>query len=268
MSEQVPDGAPFWKIALALWLASLAGAVLVLPYAFTLERAALVAAAERTHLTTTQLLLISTAQTAVLLSIAVVVGLWASRRLGLAVPLISAWLARRPLPQGTGRTLLVAFVAGLAVGIGLVLLDMLVFAQMSSVAGLVKSAGSGGGSAQPSAWQGLLASFYGGIDEEILLRLGLMSLLALALRAALRRRDAALPSSIFWTANILSAVLFGLGHLPATAALVPLTAAVVLRAIVLNGAAGLVFGVLFRRYGLEWAMLSHFAADLVLHVAA
>ena len=98
------------------------------------------------------------------------------------------------------------------------------------------------------------------------MRFGLMSVLALALRAVWRRRDADLPPAVFWIANILAALLFGLGLLPATTALVPLTAAVVLRAIVLNGVAGIVFGVLFRRYGLEWAMVSHFGADIVLHV--
>ena len=220
MSDQPTLPAPFWKLATALWLASLAGAVLA--------------------------------------------GLWASRRLGLAIPLVSAWLTRQPLPRDAGRTLLWAFAIGLAVGAVLILLDMFVFAHMPSVAGLVKS--TPGGGTGPSAWQGLLASFYGGIDEEILLRLGLMSVLALALRAVVRKHDADLSPAIFWIANILAALLFGLGHLPATAALVPLTAAVVLRAIVLNGVAGIVFGVLFRRYGLEWAVVSHFGADIVLHV--
>jgi hypothetical protein len=264
MSDEPPLPAPFWRLATTLWLASLAGAVLVLPYVLTLQQAAVSAAVARTHMSGAQLLLISTAQTAVLLLIAVFAGLWASRRLGLAIPLVSAWLTRQPLPRDAGRTLLWAFAIGLAVGAILILLDSLVFAHMPSVAGLVKS--TPGSDARPSAWQGLLASFYGGIDEEILLRLGLMSVLALALRAVWRRRDPALPSGIFWIANILAAVLFGLGHLPATAALVPLTAAVVLRAIVLNGVAGIVFGVLFRRYGLEWAMASHFSADIVLHV--
>jgi membrane protease YdiL (CAAX protease family) len=77
----------------------------------------------------------------------------------------------------------------------------------------------------------------------------------------------ALPSGVFWAANVVTAVLFGLGHLPATAALAPLTAVLVVRAVVLNGLAGLLFGWLYRRYGLEWAMVSHFGTDLVLHAA-
>ena len=76
----------------------------------------------------------------------------------------------------------------------------------------------------------------------------------------------ALPAGVFWVANILTALFFGVGHLPTMAALAPLTTALVARTIILNGVAGLVFGVLYKRYGLEWAMASHFAGDLVLHV--
>ena len=47
-----------------------------------------------------------------------------------------------------------------------------------------------------------------------------------------------------------------------------LTTALVVRAVVLNGAAGLVFGMLYQRYGLEWAMASHFGTDLVLNAVA
>jgi hypothetical protein len=54
--------------------------------------------------------------------------------------------------------------------------------------------------------------------------------------------------------------------LPATAALAPLTPLVVLRAVVLNGLVGVAAGYLYFKHGLESAMLSHFSADLVLHV--
>ena len=64
------------------------------------------------------------------------------------------------------------------------------------------------------------------------------------------------------------AVLFGLGHLPATAAMVPLTTLVVARALVLNGLAGVVFGWLYWRRDLLAAMVAHFSADIVLHVLA
>jgi membrane protease YdiL (CAAX protease family) len=145
-----------------------------------------------------------------------------------------------------------------------------VVAPNPSVAELIRNAETG--SAKPSSWQGLLASFYGALDEEILIRLGLMSLVALAFRTMARilgaDRELALPTGVFWAPNIVTAVIFGLGHLPATAALAPLSVALVVRAVVLNGTAGLLFGLLYKRYGLEWAMVSHFGVDIVAHVAA
>jgi hypothetical protein len=265
-----PAKAPYWKTALVLWGLSLVGAVVVLPYAVALETKALAAAAARTHLSLPILLALSTAQTAVLLLVSVGIGLVASRSLGLATPLIGAILSRTPLPKYTALTLLLATALGVATGVLLLAMDHWLFAPLPSVAALIRSAGKGAG--HPQAWQGLLASFYGAFGEEILMRLGLMSIIAILLRTIARwlgaSREVRLPSSVFWTANILTAVVFGLGHLPATAAIVPLSTALVVRAIVLNGTAGIVYGWLFRRFGLEWAMASHFCTDIVLHVVA
>jgi hypothetical protein len=122
----------------------------------------------------------------------------------------------------------------------------------------------------PTVWQGFLACFYGGIDEEILMRLGLLSVFALILRTVVRAvgvgRGATLPAGVFWAANLIVAILFGLAHLPAIATVAPLTSAVILRAVVLSGIGGLVFGDLYRRFGLESAMVAHFSGDIVLHV--
>ena len=64
----------------------------------------------------------------------------------------------------------------------------------------------------------------------------------------------------------VTALLFGLGHLPATAVVWPLTPLVVARALLLNGLGGLVFGWLYWRRGLLAAIVAHVGADLVLHV--
>ena len=98
------------------------------------------------------------------------------------------------------------------------------------------------------------------------MRLGLFSLLAWLL-GKISRTPEGVPSPLaFWLANILVAVLFGVGHLPATAMLVPLTPLVVTRALLLNGLAALVFGHLYWKRGLESAMLAHFTADVFLHL--
>jgi membrane protease YdiL (CAAX protease family) len=119
---------------------------------------------------------------------------------------------------------------------------------------------------QPAAWKGLLASFYGGIAEEIQLRLFVMSFFAWLGRFISKTPEGKPTSAVFWIADILAALLFGLGHLPSMASLVPLTPLVIARTVVLNGLLGIIFGWLYWRRGLEAAIISHFSADLILHV--
>ena len=69
-----------------------------------------------------------------------------------------------------------------------------------------------------------------------------------------------------WLAIILVSVVFGLGHLPMTATFMGITSIVVIRALVLNSLAGIVFGWLYWKRGLESAIVSHFSADIALHV--
>ncbi|MFH1643869.1 MAG: CPBP family intramembrane glutamic endopeptidase [bacterium] len=112
---------------------------------------------------------------------------------------------------------------------------------------------------KPSALQGFFASFYGGISEEILLRLFLMTLLVW-LFYKIKKSDLSV-----WFAILISAILFGLGHLPATAKIVPLTTCIVFRAIVLNGVVGIVYGWLYWKKGLLSAMIAHFTTDIIMH---
>ena len=69
-----------------------------------------------------------------------------------------------------------------------------------------------------------------------------------------------------WSAIVLVSVIFGLGHLPMTARFIELTPIVIARAIILNGIGGIVFGWLYWKKGLESAMVSHYSADITIHV--
>jgi hypothetical protein len=183
------------------------------------------------------------------------VGLRLGPRAGLDAPWLRALVTGQPRPPVPwARSAGLGVLAGLAiVGLSLVL-DPLLPPPLHALP-------KGGASA---AWKGLLASFYGGIGEEVLLRLFVMTLLVW-LVARLRRRPPG--AALYWSAIAIAALLFGAGHLPTAAGLWPLTAIVVLRTLVLNGVAGLAFGWLYWRRGLEAAMCAHFCADLVLHVA-
>jgi len=117
-----------------------------------------------------------------------------------------------------------------------------------------------------ASWKALLASFYGGIGEEVLLRLFLVSLFVW-ITFKIKKDENGNPTVLgIWLSIILAAVFFGLGHLPATAQITKLTGIVIIRAVVLNGIGGIIFGRLYWKKGLESAIIAHFSTDIVLHV--
>lgn len=256
---------PIFRTAVVLWGLGMVGMVLVLPYVATLEAKALAATAAQKGIAVWILLALSLAQTAVLLIVAAFAGLWAARALGLGAPLLTSLLYGTPKPARMISSFLVSAVVGALGGGLLIALDRWVFAPFVTlpVNHVIP---------HPSALQGFLASFYGAFDEETLLRLGALSLIALLFRTVARLfgadRRVALSSGVFWAANLSAALLFAAGHLPAAAAIMPMTLVNIARIIVLNGTVGIVFGVLYRRYGIEWAMTGHFFADIALHVLA
>jgi hypothetical protein len=107
---------------------------------------------------------------------------------------------------------------------------------------------------------------YGGIVEELLLRLFVMSLFVFILWKLFCRKNTKeqIPIGIYIIANVLAAVLFAAGHLPATAgAFGVLTPIIVIRCFLLNGAFGIIFGWLYRKYGIQYAMLGHMGFHIV-----
>ena len=108
-----------------------------------------------------------------------------------------------------------------------------------------------------------LGLLYGGMTEEVLLRWGLMSAMALGLMRILPRPAAS------WSAAGLAAIVFAFAHLPAlfieAGALTP---ALTVRTLVWNGLLGLAFGAAILRHGLEAAILAHMGVHLGFAVAA
>lgn len=108
------------------------------------------------------------------------------------------------------------------------------------------------------------AVLYGGVIEEVLLRLFAMSLLAWLIRKLLFRRSETVPTGVLAAANILAALLFAAGHLPTTvSSFGGLTPLLVFRCFLLNGGFGLYFGYVYRRHGIQYAMLSHALLHIV-----
>ena len=225
-------------------------------------RGAMIAQLELPKIPLLLLIAVGTVQNLAILALIVWLGLKLSRSLGLCAPLLESWVDRAELnAQSNTRVkqiLTLGLLVGLAVGI-LLLISLLVLApRLPNLPFVIV--------ARLPVWKRLLACFYGGIYEELLTRLFLLSLVAWIANRSWRESAPELSNSAFWFANVLVAILFGLGHLPSTSLFMPITPLVVTAALLLNGLAGIAFGYLYRRQGLEAAMVAHFTADFVIYV--
>lgn len=258
----------FWLLALMSLIASLLG----LPYATQLLRAG------QGTTVNGPVFRIATTVSVVLQAVMLywpmaLLGLYFARRLQMGAPVLSAWLHTIP-PGEDARAgilfrrilrpaLIVGFGGGILILLAAGLLSPFYLQELNRQNAVMPPA-----STLPNAWQGLLGSISAGINEEIFLRLFLLSLIAWIIQRALLRQPDGRPSlGVFWAANVLSALVFGLLHLPNLVALkIPLSPFMVLYTVVLNNLIGMAFGWLYWTFGLESAMMAHFFTDLVLHV--
>ena len=238
-----------WKLFFILVIACVLAALMVLPYSLALTSSQVEI--------TPRLLLLSMAQNLVLFALAAFVGLLLSKHVGMGLPILSNVLEGKNQTKELKAILLPSIVLGVAAGFLIVLLSI----PFNKFIPEFQT-----GEISISAWKAFLASFYGGIAEEVLLRLFLVTLFVWITFIIKKTSDGRPTDLGIWISIILAAVVFGIGHLPATSQITPLTGIVITRAIVLNGVGGVIFGWLYWKKGLESAFIAHFSADIVLHV--
>lgn len=197
-------------------------------------------------------------QALVILSLLVWSGLRLTQSVRMTLPILPSFLGTAPGSAWPMKTLGSAALAGGITGATLIVLDKAFAPFMPGTMQVALP--------EIALWKRFLACFYGGITEELICRLFLMTLLVWLCRRFASPKDASATSRMYWAGVIGAALLFGLGHLPAAAALWPLTTLVVARVLIMNCIGGIVFGWLYWRRGLEHAVVAHFSADLVLHV--
>lgn len=199
-------------------------------------------------------------QACLLIGLMSYLGLRMGHRVGLGSPVMRSLLARQGSidwrPLRPLQAIAFGIVAALMVLAASAVLDPMLPTPVNAPASVDPAS---------AAWSGLLASLYGGIAEELQLRLFLMTLLVWLFA---RMGKASMTAGMYWLAIVIAALLFGAGHLPAADAVWGLDGFVAFRTVALNAIAGVVFGWIYWKRGLEMAMLSHFSADIVLHVLA
>ena len=202
--------------------------------------------------------IISLIQPAVLTTLAVAVGVWLSAKVGLHSPAAEAAASGEPFFTKLKPQILPGVIAGLASGVAIVV--GWIIAKPFLLAEFVTRA-QGFNKFMPHITRFL----YGGFTEELLLRWGVMTFLVWAAWRAFQKGEGSPRSGYFVGAIVVSALVFGMGHLPLAYMLAgALTLPLVVYVITVNSIFGIVAGFLYWKKGLEAAMIAHIFAHVVL----
>jgi len=174
------------------------------------------------------------------------IGIWLGKQTGL-------WRDERNFEKKPLQiTLSIAVIGGLM----LILPDLLLFGRL--VPSVMASY-----AAKPTVPYLIAMVTYGGVIEEVMLRLFMMTLVAFLLHKLFGKTREKPTTAILVISNGIAALLFAAGHLPITFILLGNTPLIIARCFLLNGVFGLLFGYLYRKYGLRYAMLAHAGCHVV-----
>lgn len=237
------------KIYISLLVLGLISVVCVLPYIITVQGDVFAKIGAPVGVILTAQVI----QSALMFAVLIFLGLFFTNRISFRLPVLEAVVEKQKYQPILKKIVSKSVVYGIGTAAAIYTTDSIFTGLGVSITTHARIA---------PAWQTLLAALYGGIAEEIVMRLFLMTFL---IWAGMRMCREKIHIRIhIYISILLTAIIFGLGHLPITASLTAITPLVVTRAIVLNGIGGVVFGWLFWKEGLESAMIAHFTADIFL----
>ena len=202
--------------------------------------------------------LLAIAQPTVFVTLAVLLGIWLAPKVGLHSPAVKAIANRVSFLPALKPQIVPGVIAGLAAGVAIAG-SWLVAKPFLNPEFITRAEAFNKMIPPPVRF------LYGGFTEEILLRWAMMTLFVWVLWKVFGRREEG-PRAVWFVCGIfLSAILFGIGHLP-VAFLISgeLTAPLVIYVITANSIFGIVAGFLYWFRGLESAIIAHIFAHVVL----
>jgi hypothetical protein len=199
--------------------------------------------------------LLAAAEALVFLAPASAIGLWLGKRVDLGPRLLRQLASGVPGSWNQARAqLLPTILAGSTVGV------LGLFAQ-NAIPGDALMPGLD----NPTTLQVLLRALSAALTEEILFRLGLMTLFVWAIRAIVSRPAMHVPS--LWAGNALAGLLFAAAHFPQIAFFPRHGWSLLIPFVLVSTSTGMIMGWLYMQYGLAAAIVAHFIVDVVVHVA-
>lgn len=238
-----------WHVYAKLLILSVFGSVAIAPYLqfFIMHL-------EKRQISLIQIFYNQIAQTAVVIVPTLIIGMMLAKRIGFRMPFLDNWSKNRKkfVPYLKRSVIFGVFTAIVIIAIHYVFNNLGIRPQNI------------GGITPPLLFR-ILASFYGGINEEIFFRLFATSFMIWLITKISFKKDYK-SKKIIWLGIFIAAIIFGLITGPFNLNLASLDYLLVLRSVVLNGFAGLVYGYMYWRMGLESAMLTHLVTDLFLQV--
>jgi hypothetical protein len=236
-----------WKLFFSLLGLSLIGIVSIFPYLLSIQGEILNKIGQPIEF----IFLAQFIQSLILFSVIIFFGLLFTQKINFQLPLLEAILEKKKYRKKLKNILGISILVGIVTAAMIFALDAVFAVKGATIS-----------TNYAPVWQKILASFYGGIVEEVLMRLFLMTFFIWVGMKLLKQNQ---PSkTVILTSIFLAAIIFGLGHLPVTASLTEINSLIFSRAILLNGIGGVVFGWLFWKKGLESAIIAHFTADIFL----
>ena len=250
------------KLFAILWLAGMAGVLSVLLIDLSAVLTNLPATAgSQMPFHPLLIKLLSVVQTAILLSIAIFIGVRLAPLVGLSAPAAEALARGNSFISALKPQVLPGLIAGFTAGV-VILSSYLLFRPMLPPVFVTRA------ERLNSSMPLLTRLLYGGITEELLLRWGLLTLLVWAAWRIFQRGRGTPRAIYFVSAIVISSVVFGIAHLPVVKALeVDFTLPIVAFIVLANSLFGLIAGYLYWQKGLEAAIIAHMSTHIVIIMA-
>ncbi|OEJ98658.1 hypothetical protein A8C32_05515 [Flavivirga aquatica] len=246
-----------WKVALTILVLFIASSIVNIPFSKEIRRLKLEPGEIDPKLSEPILetILAIGLTSAGLSSVFILLGLFASRKTHLGAPRLTALFSKERLSIYFNKKIVLSSIF-IAVTAAILLLGLIeIQKEFHPVIAKYE---------RPSKVFYILGAFVAAVSEEVLFRLGIMSIIISLIRYL---KGIEKPSNaMYWTGIIISSILFGLMHIPMSSNFVELTIFTVSATMIGNLITGTTFGFIFWRWGLLNAMFAHFIFDIVFHV--